>query len=113
MGLCCKNSCDVAKIVLVLYVFCIYICYTKAFVMAYRYNERNAGHWTLDGEPKQRRTRKPKGLSEDEKALAKEILLRVYECMEREEIGFVDGGRFMLCLDRDQMWTLRETIEKL
>ena len=71
--------------------------------MGYRINERNLGNTNLEGGSKSRRTAKPK-LSNYEKELIKSILMRVYESMEKDiTIGkYVDGGRFSLCLSKDQ-----------
>jgi len=76
---------------------------SKIKIMGYRINERNLGNTNLEGGSKSRRTAKPK-LSNYEKELIKSILMRVYESMEKDiTIGkYVDGGRFSLCLSKDQ-----------
>lgn len=82
--------------------------------MGYRINERNTGSYSLEENTKQRRYAKSKKLTDEEKAFAKEMLQRIYDCMELEQgVGFTDGGRFILCLKRDQMTMLREITEKL
>ena len=49
--------------------------------MGYRINERNAGHWTLDGEPKQRlrKVLTSKTLSANEKYMLLHVLERVID----------------------------------
>lgn len=97
--------------------------------MGYRINERNAGHWTLDGEPKQRlrKVLTSKTLSANEKYMLLHVLERVIDCMEFDpdlsdvghlhpEAKFSDGGRFLLCMSRkefEELGTLYEKIEKI
>lgn len=93
--------------------------------MAHRINERNAGHWTWDGEPKIRRTQKQDTrLSAEEIALTSAVLRKVYESMQFDpdvskrghlhpDAKFTDGGRFMLSISREQYEKLFEIIEKI
>lgn len=81
--------------------------------MGYRINERNTGSYSLEGNMKQRRTKKEK-LTAEEKQLAKDVLMKVYGCMEKDDdLGYTDGGRFMLCLSKQQWETLLDISEKL
>lgn len=82
--------------------------------MAHRINERNMGGWTLDGEPKRRKTKTHKGKpSEEEIAFVKEILQRVFDALEYDielserghlhpDSKWTDGGRFALTLTGEQ-----------
>lgn len=96
--------------------------------MAYkngRINERNIGTWSLDGEPKRRRTKKKQAaITPEEMAFAAEVLNRVYQVMEFDqdlsERGqahpdaiFTDGGRFLLQMTRSQFESLSDIIEKM
>jgi len=80
--------------------------------MAHRFNERNIGGYTLEGEIKKRRIAKPK-LSKHEVALAKAILEKVYESLEfdkqlserghlHDDSIWTDGGRFVISLTGKQ-----------
>lgn len=89
-----------------------------------RINERNAGHWTLDGEPKTRKAKKPQAMTAADTDLLLQVLGKVIDCMEFDldiserghlhpDAKFTDGGRFMLCLTREQHEQLGEIYEKL
>ena len=82
--------------------------------MGYRINERNIGSITLNGELKKRK-RIDKNLTNDEKYLAATILNKVYDCMEHDSDldASIDGGRFTMMLQSDDMIALRELIIKL
>ena len=90
--------------------------------MGHRVNERNSGHWSVDGEPKARKTSST--LTPDERELTAEILRRVISVMEYDPIlsergrlhpdaVFSDGGRFILSLRGEQINALYSAIEKL
>jgi len=87
-----------------------------------RYNERNIGSYTLDGEPKKRRTAKP-NLSEQEIEFAKSILQKVYDSLEfdkdlserghlHEDSIWTDGGRFIISLTGRQKDDLFDIIHQ-
>ena len=85
--------------------------------MGHRYNERNIGNYTLEGEPKRRRTSKPR-INQEEVALLKAVLERLLESLELDPIlskqkgkaMFTDGGRFIISLTRDQVNDLSNII---
>lgn len=89
-----------------------------------RINERNSGHWTLDGEPKTRKTKKQSGFTSCDRLLLAGVLEKVIDCMafdadisERGHLHpdakFTDGGRFMLCLTRSQFEHLGDIFQKI
>lgn len=93
--------------------------------MGYRYNERNGGGITLNGEPKRRRTlSKKQPLTEQEITLLKEIVEKVLDCLQYDKelsgVGhlspdakYVDGGRFCIMLSRKDMESLTDASNKL
>ena len=88
---------------------------TQLKVMGYRINERNTGNYSLEGNMKQRRNKKVV-LTENEKQLAKAVIMRVYECMEADEDNkhqYIDGGRFIISLSKEQWQSLFDIQEKL
>jgi len=89
-----------------------------------RINERNSGHWSLDGEPKTRRTKIRKQMTADDRKLLLQVVERVIDCMAFDtdisehgrlhpDAKFTDGGRFMLCLNRLQLEQLGEIFQFL
>jgi hypothetical protein len=86
----------------------------KLFEMGYRINEKNIGSITLNGELKKRK-RIDKNLTNAEKHLAAMVLNKVYDCMEHDSDldASIDGGRFTMMLQSDDMIALRELIIKL
>lgn len=96
----------------------------KLFKMAHRINERNIGDYSINSTLKVRRIKKANTLTIDEKNLAKQILLKVYDAMEFDKemsnVGhlspdakFTDGGRITLMMNRINFETLFEIINKL
>lgn len=92
--------------------------------MGHRINERNSGHWTTEGEPKVRRTKRT--LSAADKELVREILDKVLSAVEFDpdisEPGqtayspdgrWTDGGRFLISLTREQVILLGEIVNGL
>jgi hypothetical protein len=91
--------------------------------MGYRYNERNTGSYTMEGNLKSRS--KSKKITDDEKVVAKAVLLRVAQCMEYDKemnegkghlnpnAIFTDGNRFILSLTGEQLDKLWNVIDKL
>lgn len=79
--------------------------------MSHRINERNSGNWSIDGEPKKRKSKK---LNPDEQYLANEILGKVFTCMDydKELEAYTDGGNFILSLSKEEMETLAGIIRK-
>lgn len=90
-----------------------------------RINERNAGHWSLDGEPKTRRAKpKSNALTDEDRVILLAIVGKVIDCMAFDpeiserghlhpEATFTDGGRFLLSMTRAQFEALGEIYEKL
>jgi hypothetical protein len=90
--------------------------------MAHRFNERNIGDYTLEGSPKSRRLSKSK-LSEQEIALVKVILQKVYDSLEfdtllsqrghlHDDSLWTDGGRFVISLTGKQKNDLFDIIHE-
>lgn len=90
--------------------------------MGYRINERNIGDYTLEGRAKRRRSSMPK-ISEDEIALAKAILQKVYDCLQydkdlsdrghlHDDSIWTDGGRFIISLTGKQKNDLFDIIHQ-
>lgn len=79
--------------------------------MAHRINERNIGNSTLEATPKKRGEK----LTADELETTTEILSKVYDAMEQDEIAgtHTDGGRITLSLTGEQMFDLFEAKRKL
>lgn len=89
-----------------------------------RVNERNTGHCSLEGAAKARRTSK-KVINEKDTELMKSILEKVFDSLEYNpalnDVGhlnpgakYTDGGRFAICLTREQLEQLSDIIhEKL
>lgn len=92
--------------------------------MAHRINERNAGYWTLNGEPKIRRIRKQKSFTDSDRQLLRAVIERVIDSMQYDpdisdrghlhpDAKFTDRGRFVLCLNRSQFEQLGEIYQKI
>lgn len=88
-----------------------------------RINERNTGHITLDGAPKQRRVRSPK-ITPEEMRLVSAVLEKLLDCMQYDEAlsncghlspnaKYTDGGRFGLTLTREQFELLCDFTHKV
>ena len=88
--------------------------------MAHRINERNTGNHTLEGGYKRRRKSIPT-LSQEEIALTKAVLERVYNCLEydksmserghlHDDSVWTDGGRFIISLTGKQKNDLFEIL---
>lgn len=89
-----------------------------------RINERNTGDWSLDGESKQRRRKTPK-LSAEQFDFAKQVLERVYDCLQHDrelseghghlhpDAKWIDGGRFTLMLTTEQKNMLFDIINNV
>lgn len=77
--------------------------------MGHRINERNSGNWSIESEPKKRKSKK---LNQDEQNLVNEILGKVFNCMDYDKQleAYVDGGNFVLQLSKDQMQKLADII---
>jgi len=84
-----------------------------------RINERNSGHWSLDGEPKTRKAKARKSMSAYDRDLLLQVLGRVIDCLQFDpeisergrlhtEAKFTDGGRFLICMSRLQYEQLGE-----
>lgn len=65
-------------------------------------------------------------LSEQEREIAREILLRVYDCLKfdpdvsepgntphTDEGRWTDGGRFLISMNREQVLSLEDIIKKI
>lgn len=92
--------------------------------MAHRINERNSGHWSIDGEPKRRsvKQRKPGIIaSAEEKELVISLLEKVFDGMDFDpeiserghlhpDAKFTHGGRFIACISRKQYEMLSDII---
>lgn len=88
--------------------------------MGYRINERNAGHWTLDGEPKTRGTKHKKvsrsfTLKEIEmfQYLIEEINKNIYlDVSDRENQVYRDRGNIKIEFSRDDVREFRSLLDK-
>mgnify|MGYP001767822602 CR=1 FL=1 len=88
-----------------------------------RINERNIGNCNLDGGVKVRK--QCNKITEEEKYLAKQVLLKVIDAMEYDkemsngkghlnsEAIFTDGGRVTLSMTREQFEKITDLISKL
>lgn len=98
--------------------------------MAHRINERNSGNWSLNGDPKKRRTRNASEFTTFEKMVTAHVIELVIDCLEFDpgmsefsigrKVGhlhpkarFTDGGRFVISLTREQFDALGEAFQKL
>jgi hypothetical protein len=88
--------------------------------MGYRYNERNIGSYTLDGEIKRRslkRTRVSRSFSEDEMRMAHYLLNQVadnivLDSSDRNDQFFHDNGNILIKFDRLEIESLRSLLTK-
>ena len=91
--------------------------------MGHRINERNSGTWSLESEPKTRKSKK-QPLSNEEKRLCLIALRLVHESLEYDpdlsehghlhpEARFSDGGRFLANFSRTSTESIFSAIEKL
>ena len=90
-----------------------------------RINERNIGNITINSEPKIRRKKSDKAISESERSVMKDVLTNVVNSLEFDVILsngkghlnpdaiFSCGERFVCCMTRTEFETLINAIEKL
>lgn len=88
--------------------------------MGHRYNERNIGSYTLDGELKQRPSKRSKvsrSFSDDEMKMAHYLLNQVadnivLDSTDRNDQFFHDNGNILIKFDRLEIESLRSLLTK-
>lgn len=72
----------------------------------YRINERNTGHWTIDGEPKRRRQKKqpPKPIPTDEQMTALSAVDEIENLLGSYESDYLSYVRFNCTKELHKKW---------
>ena len=102
------------------YILYIFVGNLKPSTMGHRINERNAGHWSLDGEPKHVRT-KPKKVSrsftESEIEMFNYFMNKIadniqLDASDMDEQFYRDNGDILIQFSRDRIEDVRSLLTK-